>query len=125
MSPGDWSIAASVLGFLGSLMLFYPGWRVSRSLRLIVQLRALIDPSPPASGAPESSRDAALSEKQAAEAGSDRSGESANDPGPELVEILESQVAAWRPLEHGLLIGGIVLIALSFAVDLFLVKLAR
>jgi len=127
MSPGDWSIAASVMGFLGSLLLFYPGWRVSRSLKLIVQLRALLDRSSgaPSADAPELASESTLSAEQQREAGSDPDRQTDHDPGPELVEILEDQVAAWRALEHWLLIGGIALIALSFAADLFLVKLAE
>ncbi len=101
MTANNWSILASVLGFLGSVTLFYPGWRVSRSLKTIERLRAVVGRRQGADG-----------------------GETGHDPGPELLKILEEQHAAWRPLDHGLLIGGILLIMLSFATDLFLVKLA-
>ena len=43
MTTSDWSIVASVLGFVGGLMLFYPGWRVSRGLKAIASLRAVVD----------------------------------------------------------------------------------
>ncbi len=102
MTTGDWSIAASVLGILGSLMLFYPGWRVSRSLKTIESLRAVVHRPP--------------------DAGEDKA---RYDPGPEILEILEEQHTAWRPLDHWLLMGGILLIVLSFATDLFFVTLAN
>ena len=112
MTVDDWSVIAGVLGFAGSLMLFYPGWRVSRSLKTIERLRSVVarsaaDPRP-------DSRTASKAQDPAAN----------HDPGPELVNILESQHVAWRPLEHWLLVGGILLIILSFAADLFFVKLA-
>ena len=39
------------------------------------------------------------------------------------MEILKDEHVGWRPLEHRLLIGGILLIILSFGTDLFMVKL--
>lgn len=112
MSVETWPVIASVLGFLGSVMLFYPGWRISRTLRHVSRLRAL------------SVRAASAGEGRAA----DRQESEGNVDGREVAklvaELLEQRAADWRPLEHGLLVGGILLIVLSFAVDLFLVKLA-
>lgn len=122
MTVNDWSIVAGVLGFLGSLMLFYPGWRVSRSLKMIASLRAVINRY--ANATDKKSPKLQTAQLGTAEKPIDDVDES-HDPGPELVEILEEQHAAWRPIEHWLLIGGILLIIMSFAVDLFLVELAN
>ncbi len=127
MSPGDWSILAGVLGLLGSLLLVYPGWRVSRSMRLIAALRSLVHGSTPLPddsvhrGSPDShaAAPAATARSTHHDEGTD------NDPGAELIRILEERRIAWRPLEHWLLIGGVALIVLSFAVELFLVKIPQ
>ena len=112
MNSEIWPVLASALGFLGTLMLFYPGWRVGRTMRLVSRLRHL------------SARSASAEEEKAA----DRHDKEATVDGREVARLvaqhLEQRAADWRPLEHGLLIGGILLISLSFAVDLFLVKLA-
>ncbi len=118
MTPDKWSILAGVLGFAGSLLLFYPGWRVSRSLKTIERLRAVVDQ-------PSEERDRDQDQDQEQDQDPSQDQDERHDPGPELVEILEEQHVVWRPLEHWLLIGGIGLIILSFAADLFFVKLAR
>ncbi|MCG8370185.1 MAG: hypothetical protein MJA32_06700 [Proteobacteria bacterium] len=47
----------------------------------------------------------------------------AGQPGPQSDrEFACGCRSAWRPLEHWLLIGGILLIVLSFATDLFFVR---
>lgn len=111
MSPGDWSIAASVSGFVGSLMLFYPGWRVSRSLHQIKRIRELI-------------RTSASSTANASKGYEAEQTATASDPGSDLIEIFQEQHQSWSRLEHSLLMIGISLIFLSFATELFLVKLA-
>lgn len=121
MTAEDWSIVASMLGFLGSLMLFYPGSRVSRSLKTIERLRAVVDRPAAHEGANKKEPQPQTAQLESADEATDT--DASRDPGPELVKILEEQHAAWRPLEHWLLIGGILLIILSFGADLFLVKL--
>ena len=92
---------------------------------MIVRLRAVVEEAEVVSdGTPDErppGNEASGTEKEnSVSSGGNRR----HDPGPELVSILEEQHAAWRPLEHWLLVGGILVIILSFATDLFLVKLA-
>lgn len=107
----DWPLVASALGFMGTVMLFYPGWRVSQTMKLVSSLRAL------------SRRSASAGEGRQAE----RQESDGNVDGLKVAwivaQLLEQHATDWRPLEHGLLVGGILSISLSFAVDLFLVKL--
>lgn len=92
-------------------MLFYPGWRASRSLQQIERIRKLMDAS-------TSSNSNAAPGNEAEQSGA------ASDPGQELLEIMQEQHQNWSRLEHSLLMIGISLIFLSFAAELFLVKLA-
>lgn len=112
MQAQHWSTIASLLGFLGTICLFWPGWRVSRTMKVVSALRTH-------SAEPQASGDAGL-----ANANCDTGVVDSADVATELVPILEQRAAQWRPFEHWLLIGGMSLIALSFATDLCLVKLA-
>lgn len=80
-------IAASVLGFLASVVLFIPGWRASQYLKLIHELRTAAD------------RESTVGSKNRAQA---------------LANILEEHTASWSQFEHRLLIGGFILLCLSF-----------
>jgi len=94
----DGSIVNAVLGFLGSLMLFYPGWQASKNLKQIEQVRAIVSrKQPPATK---------------------------HDPGQALLAIMTAQHGRWRPLHHYALMAGMGLLFLSFAVDLALTTMA-
>lgn len=112
METAHWSIAASVLGFLGTIILLYPGWRVSRTMKMVSTLRAHA----------EISGDSGMETS----AKPHRAGEvvDSKDVAGDLAGILEQRATEWRSWEHWLLLSGISLIALSFAVDLVFVKLA-
>jgi len=105
MSAESWAIVASALGFAGSLMLVYPAWRIGRTMRQVSRLRALSGPAPTATATRAVQQDNGLIE------------------GREVARIvaglMETHVADWRPFEHGMLVAGTVLIALSFGVDLW------
>jgi hypothetical protein len=92
-------------------MLFYPGWRGSRSLQQIQRIRTLTETS-------------TSSKPNAAQGNEAEQSVAASDPGHELLEIMQEQHQSWSRLEHSLLMIGILLIFLSFAAELFLVKLA-
>lgn len=91
------SIASSITGLAGAVLLFWPGWRASGYLRQIEQVRSLV----PAEGRQVD-----------------------DDPGPGLLAIMEANAGRWRPHHHAMLLAGIALIVVSYAIDLFLVQLA-
>ena len=79
---------SNVLGFFASLVLFYPGWRGSKLLRTLDQVRA--------------------SARAAKERGDPF------HPGAVLAERLQEQSASWSSLDHTLLMLGFALLCLSF-----------
>ena len=42
----------------------------------------------------------------------------ADDPGPELVKVMQQQRTSWNAFDHWALLAGIGLLALSFVLDL-------
>ncbi|NKI35158.1 hypothetical protein HFP89_08265 [Wenzhouxiangella sp. XN79A] len=112
MNAETWPVLASALGFVGTVMLFYPGWRISRTMKRVSRLRSL------------SAQAERAGERKAADPGNSQGPVDVHEVGRIVAHLLEQRAADWRPLEHGLLVGGILMISLSFGVDLFLVKLA-
>ena len=90
MSTNDWSVVASVLGFLGSMMLFYPGWRVSRGLKTIEHLRAVVNTQTNVVAAADELQDrendhfATIEQATEGKAGD-------YDPGPEYIQFYENK----------------------------------
>ena len=126
MTSDDWAVLASFVGFAGSLTLIYPGWRASRNLKRIESIRRLAQrgdaDGKTGSGAPEA-RPTRQSREPMPDVNATEDVDGAT-VGADLVPKLESDSGRWNALDHGLLIAGIVLICVSFALDLFLVRLA-
>ena len=85
-------ITSSVLGFLASVMLFVPGWRTSRYLRLIYQVK-------------ETAKEAEMKGEEL-------------DPGETLAAKLQAQSSSWNRRDHFMLIAGFALLCASFLVAL-------
>jgi len=126
VSLQGWSILADCLGLGGTLMLFYPGWRVSQSMKLIVELSSLVNTMRDVGeeASPDDGFEARATQRACDEQPSASDSAVNYDPGPELVEILKERAGGWRRFEHWLLVSGICCIALSFALNLFFVKIA-
>ena len=90
MTADDLPMAATIVGFCGALVLFIPGWRASRYLGQIERVRRIA----------EKNKDVA------------------DDPGPELMKVMQQQRTSWNAFDHWALLAGIGLLALSFVLDL-------